>query len=136
MNAVKFFVLTTLALPSFAQANSYEFVDVSRYVAVKVDRHQQQSEPLKTVVSMTIPNQIKTVGQALNYILSDTGYSLSDPINLSKNVRILLTRKLPNIHRNFEYQTITSILKMLSGEPYQLMIDPIKREVNFLTVIK
>lgn len=118
-----------------ASENNYEYIDISRYVGIKVDQHQQQVDPLQTVVNISVPHKIKTIGQGINYILQDSGYSLCDPLELTDEARTLINLPLPNIHRKFEYQTLNHVLKTLAGEPFELMVDPIKREINFVSLI-
>lgn len=139
MKVANLMLSSTIAVISgftHAETNSFEYVDISRYVGMKVDQHQQQADPLQTVLNITIPFEIKSIGQALNYILIDSGYSLADPLELTDEARTLINLPLPDIHRKFEYQTLNNILRVLAGEPYELLVDPIKREVNFFSIIK
>lgn len=118
-----------------SQALGPEFTQLSRYVKINVDSDIQQRNPLKTIVNIRYPNSIKTVGQAITYSLDRSGYVMPNSKGLSESVRILLSRPLPRIHNEFKFVTLESLLKTLAGEAFSLLVDPVSREINFVTVI-
>ena len=119
----------------FAEEPKQEFTQLSRYVKINVDSELQQRNPLKTIASIRYPNSIQTVGQAITYSLDRSGYAMLNSKGLSKSVRILLSRPLPQIHRQFQFVTLENILKTLAGNAFSLLVDPVSREINFVTVI-
>lgn len=126
----------SISLSSVASENDKnEFTQLSRYTKINVNSEMQQRNPLKTIVSMKFPPSIKTVGQALSYSLDMSGYTIPNSKGLTKETRILMSRKLPRIHQEFKFVTMENLLKTLSGNAYTLLIDPIEREVNFVANI-
>lgn len=129
-----------VTLPFYSGASNtpnadLEFAQLSRYVKIKVDTTLQQKNPLKTVVVIKYPPEIKTVGQALIYSLEDSGFVMPNSKGLTDNVKILLSRPLPRIHREFRFVTLENILKTLSGESFSLLVDPISRKINFASLL-
>ena len=120
-----------LSLNCYAE-NSFDYVDANKFVGIRVNTAQQQKNPLNTVLNITMPAKVTTVGQAITFTLEGSGYSLSPFTALTEETRILLSLTLPKIHREFRVQTLQSILKALCGDSYLLMIDPVKREINFI----
>lgn len=92
--------------------------------------------PLKTVVSITLPNPIYRVSQAINYALSGSGYELLTPANTHENTRTMYDLPLPKIHRAFHQQTLESVLKILASDAFILLKDPIKRQVTFIPAFR
>lgn len=126
-------LLAALLAPSIANAtSSFDYIDVNRFVGVKVNKNEQQNDPLNTVIKITVPESISTVGQAINFILEDSGYTLSPVTEMQNETKTLLSRPLPRIHRNFQLLTLRTILKTCAGDSYLLMVEPVKREINFL----
>ncbi len=124
-----------LSTPALANEpiQTQEFKQLSRFVKINVDAEMEQRQPLKTIVSIKFPPTIKTVGQAMSYALERSGYSMLNSKGLSESARILLSRPLPKIHQEFKYVSLENILKTLAGEAFNLLVDPITRQVNFVT---
>lgn len=131
--------LATLLTPSVIAAtkpNNDDAVALSRYVEVTTDVNRQQRNPLQTVVSISYPPNIKRVGQAINYTIQSTGYSMNDLDMTVEETRILYTLSLPEVHKSFEHVKVINILKTLAGDAFVPMADPVRRKVDFKPVIK
>ena len=106
-------------------------VMTGRYSAVIPEPTSAQKNPLKTLVKIRFPHQIRKVGQAINYLLKRSGYRLT-PVQISDPAqRILLQLPLPEIHRDIGPMPLYKALSTLAGEPYLLVVDPVHRLVGF-----
>lgn len=118
------------AKPSLPHQNE-SALSISRYVDLTPAPSQAQKNVMKLVLPrINFSPNIKSVGQAINYLLLDTGYKLTrhhpDP-----RVHQLFRLPLPKIHRNMGPLTLEQALSVLAGEPWQLAVDPINRLVSF-----
>ncbi|GIU31279.1 hypothetical protein [Shewanella sp. MBTL60-007] len=113
-----------------------EIKKLSRYTNTYVDKNVEQANPLKTVISIKYPAQIIRISQALNYALNESGYTLLSPTKTSSITRIMYDLELPKTHREFNQQTLESVLQILAGSAFLMLVDPIKREVSFIPSIE
>ncbi len=116
--------------PSLPHQNE-SALSVSRYVDVLPGPTNAQRNPMNQVLPhISFKHNIKSVGQAINYLLSDTGYKLTRH-HPDKRVHTLFRLSLPKIHRNMGPLTLAQALTVLAGEPWSLSVDPINRLVSF-----
>ena len=116
--------------PSLPHQNENS-LSVSRYIDVIPGPTNAQKNPLNLVLPhINFKHNIKSVGQAINYLLSDTGYKLTR-FHPDKRVHNLFRLPLPKIHRNMGPMTLAQALNVLAGEPWDLSVDPINRLVSF-----
>jgi len=116
--------------PSLPHQNE-SALSVSRYVDVLLGPTNAQKNPMNLVLPhISFKNDIKSVGQAINYLLSDTGYKLTR-YHPDKRIHSLFRLRLPKIHRNMGPLTLAQALTVLAGEPWSLSVDPINRLVSF-----
>ncbi len=116
--------------PSLPHQNE-SALSVSRYVDVLPGPTNAQRNPMNLVLPhISFKHNIKSVGQAINYLLSDTGYKLTRH-HPDKRVLKLFRLPLPKIHRNMGPLTLAQALTVLAGEPWRLSVDPINRLVSF-----
>lgn len=112
----------------FAQSNSTR---VGRYLVEKNGPVRAQSNPLQTTFQLTFPNSVISLHDAINYLLSNTGYNLVSFRYQSSNVRDLLKQRLPLSDRQFGPMTVEQGLLALAGSTEQLLIDPAHRLISF-----
>ena len=104
---------------------------VSRYVESTPGPTEAQFNPLHVVIPrIRFGNNIHSVGQAINYLLIDTGYRLSR-IHPDIRVEQILKLRLPDIQRNMGPLTLEQALKTLVSEPWILSVDPVHRLVSY-----
>jgi type IV pili sensor histidine kinase/response regulator len=77
------------------------------------------------------PRSVQTVGGALQHLLPPSGYQLADTRNVDPHVAILMSRPLPEVHRQIGPTTLQDALTVLAGEGWQLEVDPVHRLVSF-----
>ena len=116
--------------PSLTHQNE-RALSISRYVDVLPGPTNAQKNPMNLVLPhISFKQSIKSVGQAINYLLNDTGYKLTRH-HPDKRVLKLFRLPLPKIHRNMGPLTLAQALTVLAGEPWSLSVDPINRLVSF-----
>lgn len=124
-------LITTASQTAFAEDRH----TVSRYTSISTVATEGQANPLATVVSFSFPPTVKTVGQAINYTLAQTGFSLAELSDLPEQTKYMLTLPLPSIQRNFTYVSVRSALQALSGDAFLLLVDPIRRVISYVPVL-
>ncbi len=116
--------------PSLPHQNE-NALSISRYVDVLPGPTNAQKNPMNLVLPhISFKPNIKSVGQAINYLLSDTGYKLTRH-HPDKRVHKLFRLPLPKIHRNMGPLSLAQALTVLAGDPWNLSVDPINRLVSF-----
>lgn len=125
------FVVALAATPSLAADGSGE-LRVGRYTTVVGAPPDAQSNPLDAVVVLSFPrNQVKSVKDAVSYLLIRTGYRLTDPDQLGPEVKEILSLPLPEVHRKIGPYSVRSALSVLLGTPFTLSTDPVRRQVAY-----
>jgi len=131
-----FLVLSTSLLASNGSARDLyhaneSSLQVSRYVNLLPGPTNAQRNPLHMVLpNVSFRAEVKSVGQALRFLLKDTGFRLAR-YHPDKRVFQMFRLSLPKIHRHMGPLTLEQALNTLSGEPWILSIDPINRLVSF-----
>ncbi|MBK1734913.1 hypothetical protein CKO15_06355 [Halorhodospira abdelmalekii] len=109
--------------PALADAKE----QVGRYSSVEAAPTEAQAQPLEAVVQITFPQEIVTVGEALEHLLKPSGYAFQELSATS----VLTSRPLPEVHRELGPMPLYKALKTLSGPPWRLLVDPVARTVAF-----
>jgi conjugative transfer region protein (TIGR03748 family) len=126
----RIFMLVVLLLVSHPVAAS-DAVQVGRYLTVAPIPTAEQLEPLSVIVNVRFPRSVHTVGGALQHLLPPSGYQLADPRHADPQLAVLMTRPLPEVHRQIGPMTLQKALTTLAGEGWQLEVDPAYRLVSF-----
>lgn len=113
-------------------ARDIEVLQTGRYSHVKNIPPVDQINPLKVVVKTRVPQSIDTVRQTVEYLLARSGYVLADDSVLSSEALSLLSLPLPQIHRELGPMTLDKALHTLSGEAFELVVDPVHRKVAYV----
>ena len=108
-----------------------EAEQTGRYSNVKNIAPDDQINPLKVVVQTLIPQSIETVRETIEFLLIRSGYLLADDEVLSAEAKILLSHNLPQVHRALGPMTLDQALHTLSGDAFELVVDPVNRKVAF-----
>lgn len=125
--------LTASVLVGTSSAQEPRIYEAGRYVRVVAVPDQAQARPLETVVSLAFPRRdISTVGDAARYLLRRTGYTIPDVDAGAFPEHAKVTGfALPEVHREFDGVTISSILDALAGAAYRPVINDEERTVVF-----
>lgn len=112
-------------------ANIKDATQVGRYLVEKNGAEVSQLNPLKQIFSVTFPSNVYRIKDAVSYLLVNSGYTLASNIHETVDAKNLLNQKLPLSDRQMGPMTIQQGLLALSGNTYQLIIDPERRLVSF-----
>ncbi|WP_305845460.1 hypothetical protein [Photobacterium leiognathi] len=108
--------------------NLNEFV-TNGLTVVNVDADIQQKDPLQTVATINFPQQVSTVGQALNYLLLRTGYTLAPKSEMKDHSLRLLQMPLPLVQRKLDLITVNNAIQTLIGQGYSYTVNYIDRTI-------
>lgn len=106
-------------------------VQVGRYSTLPAMPTAAQVDLLATIIIVTFPARIQTIGEAVNYLLQRSGYRLAPLLARVPEAEILLALKLPAVHRNLGPVTLRLALETLAGKPFHLVRDPVRRLISF-----
>ncbi len=104
---------------------------IGRYVTVSNAPKISQVNLLSQVIEVRFPQNIQTIGSAMNYLLHFSGYSLVTSSLINRAFKKTLNKPLPLIDRQFGPMSLKNALTTLSGPAFDLIDDPVNREVNF-----
>jgi type IV pili sensor histidine kinase/response regulator len=100
-------------------------------LSVSTEPTKSQRNLLATLVDVTFPSSVSTVGQALIFILKGNGYHL-DPRAYKTNEHYYLYQlPLPSSHRNLGPMTLLDALQVLGGVGFEPINDPVRRSIHF-----
>ncbi len=106
-------------------------IQLSRYTQLRNIPPVDQMNPLRVVVKTEIPQNIKTIGNTVKFLLIRSGYKLADESVLSHETKALLSLSLPQIHRKLGPMTLDTLLSTLAGESFSLLVDPVHRKIGY-----
>ena len=113
-------------------AQAANVTQINRYATVDNKPLAAQINPLLAVQQVHFSQDIKTVGQAITYWLSYSGFSLAPIDKQPQSLRAVMRQPLPQIDRNLGPLTVKDGLEVLAGQQvFTLIHDPMLREVNF-----
>jgi conjugative transfer region protein (TIGR03748 family) len=105
---------------------------INRYATVANKPLPAQINPLLVVQQMHFPQDIKTVGQAMDRWLQYSGFTLAAKDMQPKSLQVVMQQTLPQIDRNLGPLTVKAGLEVLAGQQvFTLVEDPLLRTVNF-----
>ena len=136
MNKVLKKIVTSIFLLSSLVAASASFADevteVSRYTTVKNQATRAQINPLLMTVQVKFPQSVQTVGDAMDYLLRYSGYSLVNRSEMDVNVQQMLDQPLPIVDRSLGPLSLQEALEVLAGKHvFKLTEDPLHRKLSF-----
>jgi len=128
--AILFSVMLAFLL-GVSQTHAEDYLQVARYLDVRTVPAIDQTEVLKAPVMKTIPPQVKSVGKAIKFIAKTINWDTTEDPFLLMEVSALYKKRLPDVHRNLVGQSIQQALMTVAGPAYQLVVDPVSRQVSF-----
>ena len=90
-----------------------------------------QTDLLSQTMQVRFPQNIQTIGDAMNYLLKFSGYSLVDKNKMSSDLKNTLSKPLPTVDRDFGPMSLKDGLITLIGPAFSLVHDPLNRTINF-----
>ncbi len=121
-------MLIVVTSSAFAQTGN---MTVGRYLSVDNKPSSAQVNLLSQIFQVRFPEEVQTIGDAMNYLLRYSGYSLVDDARQSVAMKNTLRKPLPLVDRNFGPMSLKDGLITLAGPAFTLMQDPLNREINF-----
>lgn len=107
---------------------------VARYTTVSTRPPDADANPMAVIAKVHFPRQVvKTVGDAVRYLLIRTGYQVVPADTLDPRVALVFALPLPDNQRVLGPYRVDSMLGVLMGRPYQLVTDPAARTVTYTT---
>ena len=111
---------------------SNDTTQVGRYQTVVNQAQLAQENPLFAVAQFQFSRQVKTIGEAVDQVLLNTGYRIVAEDKLPPAVATILKQPLPLSQRKLGPIRIVDALNLLVGKQvYSLLIDPVHRLVTF-----
>lgn len=109
--------------------------EVSRYTTVKNQATRAQVNPLLMTIQTHLPQSVQTVGDAMNYLLRYSGFSLIDEKKMDSSVVQMLQQPLPIVDREMGPMTLQDALETLAGKHvFKLTQDPLHRKLSFTLI--
>ena len=111
--------------------SSESVTQIDRYSVVVNGPTAGQRDLLAVTSAISIPSDIKSLGDALRWILRDSGYRLAaDPV-LSSEAHAMLKPPLPAAHRRFEPMPLKAVVALIVGPAFYIVQDPVHRLLAF-----
>ncbi len=104
---------------------------IARYSVLPPSTALDQQDLLSVTVPLSVPENIATVGGAVEWVLNTSGYRLVSSDQWSTEVKDLLNLPLPNAQRRFESLSIKDVLALLVGPTFVLVNDPVHHLMSF-----
>jgi len=96
----------------------------------KVPQETRYNE-LKAGTTLNVPDNLRTVQQAANYLLTPTGYSLVVPTQGFREAAAILNRPVTLESRQAGFASIESALLIIAGDDVRLVVDHANKLVSF-----
>ena len=100
---------------------------VGRYSQLSTVPSPGQADPLQTVISVTFPQDIVTIGAALHHVLVRSGWQIASHEASDPTFASLAALMLPAAQRTLGPITLIDALAVLCGEAYTIVVDPVHR---------
>lgn len=105
---------------------------IGRYIEVQNIPTMSQTDLLSQTFHVRFDRSVKTIGEAMNQLLSGSGYALASGYSADEAVSAMLSSPLPFIDRDFGPMSLKAGLQTLAGPAFDLVSDPIYRKVSFI----
>lgn len=102
-----------------------------RYSVMSVAPSAGQREPLSVTADIIIPDNIERIGDAIRWLLRDSGYRLAADRVLTQEAKAMLELPLPSVHRHFTPLPLTTVIALMVGPSFYPVQDPVHRLIAF-----
>lgn len=124
-------VIGVLSIAAFSSMAA-NVTQVNRYATVANKPLAAQINPLLAIQQVHFPQEVQTIGQAIEWWLKFSGFSLVSKEKQPEILQTVMRQALPQIDRNFGPLTVKEGLEVLVGQQsFALIEDPLLRQVNF-----
>ena len=118
-------------LPVAIFASSTNSTQVGRYITIANKPSDAQVNLMQQTLQVHFPTSVETVGDAIGYLLSNSGYSLVKQEKRNTALNQLMAKPLPVVDRDLNYMTLKEALLTLVEPAFYLQVDPLHRLVSF-----
>lgn len=118
-------VLPTKSKPKAIQ------VQTGRYSAIVAVPTTPQHQLLQVIISIVVPEYIRTVRETIRYVLKRSGYQLIEPKQYQNELAELFAKQLPEVHRHIGPMTLEDALTILTTPAFVLIEDPVHRLISY-----
>ncbi|HDS1208470.1 TPA: hypothetical protein QDZ84_003509 [Shewanella algae] len=123
------FIIGIVFTMSFSTEAAY--VKTDRYTYIKPGADSVELDPLSVNVQITFPPNVKTVGDAVRFVLLNSGWVLALDESTDSALQLTMGRPLPQVHRKLSLMPLRTALQVLVGNYYSPVEDPIRRIYSF-----
>ena len=106
-------------------------IQVGRYSLFATTPTEAQANLLEATITVQFPDRIRTVGEAIQQLLQQSGYRLAAPDATKPESTYLFALALPAVQRSMGPMTLKRALETLAGPAFRLVEDPVHRLVAF-----
>lgn len=105
---------------------------INRYATVANKPLAAQINPLLAIQQVHFPQEVQSIGQAVEWWLKFSGFSLVSKEKQPESLQTVMHQALPQIDRNLGPLAVKDGLEVLVGQQsFMLIEDPLLRQVNF-----
>jgi len=109
-----------------------KLTNTDRYTRVSQKPLPEQIDLLSVNISTTIPRSLKTVKEAVEFLLMRSGYTLLDLSEQSSPTNIMMSNTLPESHRQIQTMSLRRALSMLAGSAFELRENNVYRTIMYI----
>lgn len=125
------FLISLLVFIPAAYAQNSNMLKVSRYGLLSIAPKPEQTNVLSVVIEVEFPRGIQKVGDALAFLLENSGYRLEDPEQSGWHQYVLYNFDLPEAHRKIGPVTLWDALSVIGNDGFLPRANPILRTVRY-----
>ena len=108
-----------------------EQVVTDRYTLITPTPEAKEIDPLSVNIQLSFPPSVKTVRDAVSFVLMNSGWVLALDKSNDDALGITLERPLPQVHRKLSLMPLRTVLQVLVGQYYVPVEDPLRRIYTF-----
>ena len=112
-------------------ASLNQSTQIGRYTVVSATPTLEQENILSVIITVSMPEPIQTVGDAIQHLLNLSGYQLARFDAQGPEVLQLLNLPLPTIHRKLGPMPLQQALLTLASPAFRLHTDPVHRLIAY-----
>ena len=124
-------MMTTIFIVPISAWSDEKESQIGRYLTTPNKPRPSQINLLSQTIQIRFPQNVRTVGEAMTYMLRFSGYSLVDEKNMQVALKTTLEKSLPIVDRELGPISLKDGLTTLIGTAFNLSHDPVNRTVNF-----
>ena len=106
-------------------------IQTGRYSSIKPKPTQSQRELLQVMITVSIPDEITSIGETIAYLLKRSGYQLVQPQAKQIELTRFFLKRLPVVHRHIGPMSLEDALIILNTPAFKLNQDPMKRLISY-----